>query len=194
MHETRRECWKRWNHEHTKLRFGGELPDVLGVKFEATLDKMIEAMKPAKGEAWEKRERRAADALIQMCDAVDAAEKIETPQLAPRPLFCVDVPPDGPVEIVGIPLADAMVERLRAEARIEPVLVDADGAPVAVGRISSRCHRSCCAWCCCATGTAGVATAICATDCMPTTCDRGRGVAATSRRTWRWSRACTIRC
>jgi len=135
-HETR-ECWKRWNREHTKLRFGGELPDVLGVKFEATLDKLIEAMRPAKGEPWERRERRAADALIQMCDAVEAAEKIETPHLAPRPLFCVDVPPDGPVEIAGIPLADAMVERLRAEARIEPVLVDADGAPVAVGRISS---------------------------------------------------------
>jgi hypothetical protein len=49
-------------------------------------------------------------------------------------LFCVDVPPEGPVEIAGIPLPDAMVERLRAGAGIEPVLVDAEGAPVAVGR------------------------------------------------------------
>ena len=37
----------------------------------------------------------------------------------------------------GIPLPDAMVERLRAGAAIEPVLVDAEGAPVAIGRVSS---------------------------------------------------------
>jgi hypothetical protein len=132
-----RHFWMRWNREHTMLQVHGELPDVLGVKFEATIDKLVEAMKPAKGEAWEKRERRAADALIQMCDAVEVAEKVETPQLAPRPLFCVDVPPEGPVEIAGIPLPDAMVERLRAEAKVEPVLIDAEGAPIAIGRISS---------------------------------------------------------
>src|SRR5829696_3625195 len=89
-HDTR-EGWKQWNRERTRLRVHAELPGVLGVKFEATIDKLIEAMKPAKGEPWERRERRFADALIQMCDAVDVAEKVETPQLAPRPLFCVDV-------------------------------------------------------------------------------------------------------
>jgi hypothetical protein len=57
--------------------------------------------------------------------------------MAPRPLFWVDVPEDGPAEIAGIPLPDAMVEKLRAGASIEPVLVDADGAPVAVGRRTS---------------------------------------------------------
>jgi hypothetical protein len=72
-----------------------------------------------------------------MCDAVEVAEKVETPQLAPRPLFCVDVPEDGPAEVAGIPLPDAMVERLRAGARLEPVLVDGEGAPVAVGRAAS---------------------------------------------------------
>ena len=132
-----RHFWMRWNRAHTMLQVHGELPDVLGVKFEATVNKLVERMKPAKGEPWEKRERRAADALIQMCDAVEVAEKIETPQLAPAPLFCVDVPLEGPVEIAGVPMADAMVERLRAEAKVEPVLVDADGVPIAVGRISS---------------------------------------------------------
>jgi Domain of unknown function (DUF222) len=132
-----RECWKRWNEEHTTLRFGGELPDVMGVKFEATLDKLIEAMKPAPGEPWERRERRAADALLQMCDAIEVAEKVETPQLAPKPLFLVEVPPEGPVEIAGIPLPDAMVEQLRAGASVEPLLLDADDAPVAIGRRAS---------------------------------------------------------
>jgi hypothetical protein len=72
-----------------------------------------------------------------MCDAVSVAERVETPQLAPQPLFCVDVPPEGPAEVAGIPLPDAMVERLRAGARIEPVLVDSGGAAVAVGTIES---------------------------------------------------------
>jgi hypothetical protein len=132
-----RHFWMRWNHEHTMLQVHGELPDVMGVKFKATIDKLVEAMRPAPGSAWERRDRRAADALVQMCDAVDVAEKVETPQLAPQPLFCVDVPPEGPAEIAGIALPDAMVERLRAGAKVEPVLLDDDGAPVAVGRISS---------------------------------------------------------
>ena len=38
------------------------------------------------------------------------------------------VPLHGPAEIAGIPIADAMVEQLRANASIEPVLVDDDGA------------------------------------------------------------------
>lgn len=132
-----RQFWMRWNEEHTRLRVGGELPDVMGVKFEKTIEKLVESMRPAKGQAWEKRERRAADALVQMCDAVAVAERVEEPHLAPQPLFCVDVPPEGSVEIAGVPLADAMVERLRAGAKVEPVLVDAEGAPVAIGRISS---------------------------------------------------------
>jgi len=132
-----RHFWMRWNREHTMLQVHGELPDVMGVKFKATVDKLVERMTPAKGEAWEQRDRRAADALVVMCDAVEVAEKTEKPHLAAKPLFAVDVPPDGPVEIAGIPLPDAMVEQLRAQATIEPVLVDADGAPVAVGRSAS---------------------------------------------------------
>jgi Domain of unknown function (DUF222)/HNH endonuclease len=129
-----RHLWVRWNGAHTMLQVHGELPHVMGVKFQATVDKLVERMKPAKGQPWEKRERRAADALIQMCDAVEVAEKVETPQLAPKPLFYVDVPPEGPAEVAGIPLPDAMVEQLRAGASIELVLVDSEGAPVAVGR------------------------------------------------------------
>jgi hypothetical protein len=132
-----RHFWMRWNREHTMLQVHGELPDVMGVKFKATVDKLVEAMRPAPGGAWERRERRAADALVRMCDAVDVAQTVETHHLAPQPLFCIDVPPEGPVEIAGIPMADAMVERLRAGAKLEPVLLDADGAPVAVGRIST---------------------------------------------------------
>jgi hypothetical protein len=132
-----RHFWMRWNRDHSMLQVHGELPDALGAKFAATVDKLVNRMRPPKGEPWERRDRRAADALVQMCDAVEVAEKVETPQLAPKPLFCVDVPLEGPAEVAGIPLPDAMVERLRAGASLEPVLVDANGAPVAVGNRSS---------------------------------------------------------
>ncbi len=115
----------------------GELPDVMGAKFEATIKKLTEKMRPPKGQAWERWERRAADALGLMCDAVDVAERIETPMAAAKPLFFLDVPPEGPVTIAGIPLPDAMVEQLRASASVEPLLLDDAGIPVAIGRRSS---------------------------------------------------------
>ena len=57
--------------------------------------------------------------------------------MAVPPLLVVQVPQSGPAEIAGIPLPDAMVEALRASARIEPVLVDDQGLPITVGKVSS---------------------------------------------------------
>ena len=39
------------------------------------------------------------------------------------------MPEHGPAEIAGIPIADSLLEQLRANATIEPVLVDDDGTP-----------------------------------------------------------------
>jgi hypothetical protein len=94
-------------------------------------------MRPPPGQPWERWEHRAADALMVMCDAVDAAERIDTPMAAAPPLFVVEVPPSGPVTIGGVALPDAMVEQLRAAASVEPLLVDDDGYPVAVGKRTS---------------------------------------------------------
>ena len=44
------------------------------------------------------------------------------------------VRPHGPAEIAGIPIADSLLEQLRANASIDPVLVDDDGVPVAMGK------------------------------------------------------------
>jgi Domain of unknown function (DUF222)/HNH endonuclease len=126
-----------WEKDRGMLQIRGELPDVMGAKFEATIKKLTERMKPAKGQAWERRDRRAADALGLMCDAVDAVERIETPMAAARPLFAVEVGKDGPATVAGIPLPDAMVEQLRALASVEPLLVDDSGFPVAVGKRGS---------------------------------------------------------
>jgi hypothetical protein len=126
--------WMKWDHERGMLRFGGEAPDVLGAKFEATVKKLAEQLRPVNGQPWEPWPRRAVDALGLMCDAVAVAEKVETPSAAPKPLLSVEVPEKGPATVAGIPLPDAMVEQLRASASIEPLLVNDDGFPVGVGK------------------------------------------------------------
>ena len=133
-----------WNADKTVLNVRGELPDLLGVKFEATVNEVMDEHKPSAGEAWELRDRRAADALGVLCERGAAAEC--APTAARKPVLSVLVPPTGPATVGGVPLPDAVVEQLRANATIEPVLVDELGAPVAVGRrfsvISPKIARS----------------------------------------------------
>ena len=118
-----------WSRDRGMLGFAGELPDIDGARFEATINRMIDRMRPAKGEAWDSREHRAADALAELCTRFEHAAESAS---QPRPLLVVEVPLHGPAEVAGIPLPDAVVESLRANASIEPVLVD-DGVPVAHG-------------------------------------------------------------
>ena len=68
---------------------------------------------------------------------MEVAEQVETPTLAAKPVLVVQVPEEGSAEVAGIPLADAVVEQLRANASMEPVLVDDDGLAVAVGTRTS---------------------------------------------------------
>ena len=183
-----------WEKDRGMLHVRGELPDVMGAKFEATVTKLTEKMRPPKGKAWERWERRAADGLDLMCDAVDVAERIETPMAAAPPLIVTEVGMHGPATIAGIPLPDAMVEQLRASAAVEPLLVDDAASRSPSGTAGAACHRRQCVPCCCATGTAGVGTATCATGCTPTICGPGRGAAPTRCRTWPPSRPCITRC
>jgi hypothetical protein len=115
------------------------LPDVDGALVESVFEEMIERMRPATGQPWDTREHRAADALVELCRLYrdrDANDH-NTPTSGYRAHFVAHVPAHGPATVAGIPLPDAMVEALRAEARIEPVLVGDDGEPIAVGKIES---------------------------------------------------------
>ncbi len=87
---------------------------------------MTESMKPKKGEPWAPFEQRAADALMSLCDPV-ASDDATTPTLAPLAGIQAAVPLHGPAKIAGIPIADSLLEQLRANASITPVLVDDDG-------------------------------------------------------------------
>ena len=121
-----------WTPDKGMLHLHGQLPDVMGATFEATIQKLTDQRKPAKGQAWDSLEHRAADALVGLCEQGDTSD--ETPRLATRPVVQVHAPRHGPAEIAGIPIADSLLEQLRANASIEPVLVDDDGVPVAVGK------------------------------------------------------------
>jgi hypothetical protein len=123
-----------WDKRRGMLQYRGELADVAGAKFEATINQLVEEMRPPKGQAWASWERRAADALMVMCDAIDAVARIDTPMAAAPALLVVQVPPTGPATVAGIPLPDAMVEQLRANASVEPLLIDTNGAPTLVGK------------------------------------------------------------
>ena len=121
-----------WTQGKGTLHLHGQLPDVLGATFEATIQRLTDQRKPAKGQVWDSFEHRAADALVQLCDQPDA--KDETPTMAPRPVVQTLVPLSGPAEIAGVPIADSVLEQLRANATIEPVLVDDHGTPIAIGK------------------------------------------------------------
>jgi hypothetical protein len=122
-----------WEPDVGMLAGSFRLPDVDGALFEGALNRMIDRMRPAKGERWETRERRGADALTDLVRNYADGEAVSGPQIG----FSVLIPPNGPATIAGIPLPDAMVEHLRTEARIEPTVLDRDGMPVETGRATS---------------------------------------------------------
>jgi hypothetical protein len=124
-----------WSPDKGMLHLHGQFPDVMGAQVEATITKLTEQMKPAKGQAWDSFEHRAADALFALCELPEVQNE-ESPTVAPRPVLQILVPQEGPAEIAGIPIADSLLEQLRTNASIEPVLVDDDGVPLAVGRRS----------------------------------------------------------
>jgi len=103
----------------------------MGTKFESTITALTDAMKPPKGAAWDSFEHRAADALLELCEA--RAEGDDEPLLAAQPIVQIAVPLEGPAEIAGVPIPDSLLEQLRANASIEPVLVDDHGAVVGIG-------------------------------------------------------------
>jgi hypothetical protein len=112
------------------------LPDIDGALVERVFEEMIERMRPARGQPWDSREHRGADALVELCRAY-ADRDHDVPTSGTRAHLVVHVPTHGPATVAGVPLPDAMVERLRAEARIEPVLTGDDGNPLVVGRSES---------------------------------------------------------
>jgi hypothetical protein len=128
-----RELRMWWTKDKGFLNVRGQLPDVMGAQFETTITALTETMKPAKGQAWIPFEQRAADALLHLCEP-PVADDEHAPSMAALAGLQVAVPLHGPAEIAGVPIADGLLEQLRANASVTPVLVDDDGSVVSIGR------------------------------------------------------------
>jgi len=105
----------------------------MGAQFEKTINDFMEARRPAKGEAWDTFEHRAADALVALCESVAGGDE-HTPAWAVRPVAQLHIPLSGPAEFAGVPIADSLLEQWRANVSVEPVIVDDDGVPLAFGK------------------------------------------------------------
>ena len=124
-----------WSRDKAMLYFRGGLADLDGAAFEALIQRGAESKRPPAGEPWAPFDQRAARTLAELVtDATSEAGGSHAPTRAARPLLQIPVPLEGPATICGIPLPDARIEQLRANATIEPVLVDDDGIPLAFGR------------------------------------------------------------
>jgi hypothetical protein len=139
-----RELRMWWNRDRTMLSLRGQLPDAMGCEFEQTITHLTEQMKVT-GEPWRPFEQRSADALLALC-VPSAPGADDAPSLATLAGIQVAVPLEGPADIAGVPIADSVLEQLRANASITPVLVDGDGSVLAIGRatpaISPKVRRA----------------------------------------------------
>jgi len=132
-----------WDDDTGMFRFAGAgVPDVDGALVESVLTHMVDRMRPAKGEQWEPRAARTADALVELARNYADVHALEHP----APLFVVHIGQDGPAEICGIPLPVGMVEKLRASAKVKLVVDDDDGHELARGKatpsLSPRVRQS----------------------------------------------------
>jgi hypothetical protein len=119
-----------WRQDSGMLDGRFSLPDVDGALVASVLDEMIDRMRPAKGQPWETRARRGADALVELARNYADVNAVSRP----TPHIVVQVPLEGPAMLAGVPLPDGLVESLRASAGVEAVAVDRTGTPVATAR------------------------------------------------------------
>jgi hypothetical protein len=107
-----------WKRDTGMLAVRGEIPDVYGALVEGVFERMTDRMRPAKGQKWDTLAHRGADALVDLCtNYADAT---------PGPLrahITFHVPPDGPAEVNGIPIADETLAELAPNATIATVIV-----------------------------------------------------------------------
>jgi hypothetical protein len=120
-----------WNPERTMLCLRGELPDLDGVVVERVLDHMVERLRPGTGQRWEPRDRRGADALVDLCASyADAPATV-----MPEPLIVFHARAGEPLTVAGIPLPCSLLEGLLPNAKFQTVVEDDDGTPREVGTV-----------------------------------------------------------
>jgi HNH endonuclease len=108
-----------WERDSGMLALRGRLPDVDGAIVRGVLERMVERMKPVPGQPWDSRAHRGADALVHL--AKNYADATPGPT---RSHITFHVPPAGPAEVDGIPVAESTLAALADDATITAVTVD----------------------------------------------------------------------
>ena len=122
-----------WTPDKGMLHLHGQLPDVMGATFEATIQQLTEQMKPAKGQALGQLRASGRRRAGQHC--VTARGSDETADVGARAGVADADPPVGTGgDRRGADRRTRCLEQLRANATIEPVLVDDDGTPIVIGK------------------------------------------------------------
>jgi len=139
--ETRRRFEARhlrfwWGRESGMLEGRFALPDLQGAEFESAITQIAERMRPARGQVWERWDRRAADALVALVHRASGDEHTVAAGVVPK--VVVNVPTQGPAEVApGVLLSAEQVAQLRGNASVEAVLVDEHGDVLATARATS---------------------------------------------------------
>ncbi|HUV11166.1 MAG TPA: HNH endonuclease signature motif containing protein [Acidimicrobiia bacterium] len=130
--EARREAREfRWWRSGEMLQMRGAIPDLDGVVVESVFEHLIEQLRPAKGEGWETRAHRGADALVGLCrDSVRGVPGMPEPSLMtaatseavrrrskPRkrpwaPTIVIHMGSEAQPSVAGVPLAVETVQAL----------------------------------------------------------------------------------
>lgn len=108
-----------WERDTGMLGLRGRLPDVEGALVRGVLERMTNRMRPPKGQPWDTLAHRGADALVDLAKSYADA--------TPGPIrahITFHVPPDGPAEVDGVPIADATLAELIDDAAISTVTVE----------------------------------------------------------------------
>jgi hypothetical protein len=123
-------CW--WREDAGMLSMRGELPDVDGALVKSVLERMVERMRPPKGQPWDSVNHRMADAVVDLCRNyadVDTSNRS-------RPHVVVQHAINRPPEVDGIPIAVETLDALRGEAIFDDEFVE-DGSLVSSVRSGS---------------------------------------------------------
>lgn len=122
-----------WDEPDTGMVAGRfRLPDVDGVLVRRVFEDMTARMRPAKGEPWDSRAHRGADALVELCTKWADA----TPVRRSRPLVVLHRAAGGRGDVDGIPIADATLDALAPIARVVEQHDDAPATDHGDGRIA----------------------------------------------------------
>lgn len=145
----------RWWWKGQMLRLSGALPDIDGALVEAVLEKMVGSMRPPKGQPWDTRAHRGADALVALCRerqasiqpngaASDATTGDDTTGRQSRrrpwsPTVVIHMGSEAQPTVHGMPIAVETVQGLLQHgARVREIHDDDPLAPTRGDRIPAK--------------------------------------------------------